>query len=230
MPGIGTDEHLQERLETLWRLHHDPDVDSLIFNGEKIAKPGEPVQRQRMIVALVMSALAQHFAARGYAPELLAPLAWIRTAATEAFKGTRYPLFEPDQPHSRPLEPEIASKTAGAACVLVQACISSGDSVKKAIEKAVRQLNAYSIAPPEAFGRTGREAPAPPRWRTSSLLRLWHDNARLGKMPRASRVKGQKAIRRAFFEAQLRYSESLTPSGVFETALAYLVAEQHSVR
>lgn len=225
-------ELLREQLEAICRLWNGPPVDKLIWNGNEIVRPADPVQQQRLAVAMMMGGLTEHFIAQRFEPKLLAPLDWVKTAAIEAFKGTRHPLFAPEMPHSRPLEPLIASKTVAGACVLVRMALGAKGkpSQKKVTEVIADKLNAAAIRPPDVYTRRDREKAAQCQWSGGKLLDLWQEMERVSKTPRQARPKGQATIRREFYEALLRDTEGLSPLGVVDAALSYLVEEQNRVR
>ena len=92
------------------------------------------------------------------------------------------------------------------------------------------KLNAAEIRPPDAYTRTDREKAAQCQWSGGKLLDLWQEMERVGKIPREARPNGQATIRREFYEALRRNTEGLSPLGVVDAALSYLVEEQNRVR
>jgi hypothetical protein len=229
MPDTGTLDHLREELEILRRVWADPLVAKLIINGNEIRIPKEPAQRQRFVIALGMGAFAQYFTAQGFEPELLEFTDWVKTAALEAAKGTRYPLFEPEMPHSRPVEPLIASRTVARACVLLEVALGARNRPpkKRVAETLAGTLNANGVKPPEAYSVAGQKAVRPLScWGGLKLLRLWDEINRVGEIPRASRAKGQATIRRELYETEWRNAEGLPPLDIADRVLGAMIADQ----
>ena len=69
---VGTREHLYEHRESLWRLLTD--TSKLILNGSEDRQTGPSCQQKRLVITMMMGALAQHLIAQGFESEYLEPL------------------------------------------------------------------------------------------------------------------------------------------------------------